>query len=383
MNRINDTLLPGISEMLSDQSAPGLSKVLEVLLNQVMLFEREKHLKAASYERTELREGYANGFKDKQLKTRVGELSLSVPQTRDSDFYPSCLEKGLRCERALKLALAEMYVQGVSTRKVAKITEELCGFEISSQQVSRASGLLDKELDVWRNRPLDSYPYLILDARYEKIRHGGTVVDCAVLLAIAVHTDGKRHVLGCSVSLSEAEVHWRDFLNSLVKRGLHGVQLITSDAHAGLGAARKSVFPSVPWQRCQFHLQQNAQQYVPKKSMKEEVAEDVREIFNAKNLNTANEMLKKFVSFYEEKAPDLAQWAESNIPESLTVMNLPKKHQRRLRTSNSLERLNREILRRTRVATLFPNSKSCLRLVSAVLAEVDQDWQTGKIYLNM
>ena len=276
-----------------------------------------------------------------------------------------------------------MYVQGVSSRKVAKITEELFGFEISSQQVSRASGLLDKELDVWRNRPLDSYPYLILDARYEKIRHGGTVVDCAVLVAIAVHTDGKRHVLGCSVSLSEAEVHWRDFLNSLVKRGLHGVQLITSDAHAGLGAARKSVFPSVPWQRCQFHLQQNAQQYVPKKSMKEEVAEDVREIFNAKNLNTANEMLKKFVSFYEEKAPDLAQWAESNIPESLTVMNLPKKHQRRLRTSNSLERLNREILRRTRVATLFPNSKSCLRLVSAVLAEVDQDWQTGKIYLNM
>jgi len=259
-----------------------------------------------------------------------------------------------------------MYVQGVSTRKVTKITSELCGLDVSSSQVSRAAKLLDAELQSWRERPLGKLLYVTLDARYEKVRHGGTVVDCAVLIAIGVLPNGKRTVLGVSVKLSEAEVHWREFLQSLVERGLHGIEMITSDAHEGLKAARKGVFPSVPWQRCQFHLQQNATAYVPKVDMRSEVAADIRGIFNAPNPNEAERLLKIATEKYRTTAPKLAEWMEKNVPEGLTVLTRPEAHRKRLRTSNSLERLNKEILRRTRVATLFPNEASLLRLVSAV-----------------
>jgi len=283
----------------------------------------------------------------------------------------------------LKLAIAEMYVQGVSTRKVTEITSELCGLDVSSSQVSRAAQLLDEELQAWRSRPLGKLSYLIVDARYEKVRHGGAVIDCAVLVAVGVLPNGKRTVLGVSVSLSEAEVHWREFLQSLVERGLHGVELITSDAHEGLKAARKGVFPGVPWQRCQFHLQQNASQYVPKIDLRSEVADDLRGVFNAPDAIEAERLLKLTVEKYRSKAPKLADWMERSVPEGLTVFTRPAAHRRRLRTSNILERLNKEIRRRTRVATLFPNEDSLLRLVSAVLAEVDEEWQTGKCYLNM
>ena len=212
-----------------------------------------------------MRRGQANGFKPKRLKTRVGELRLAVPQVRNGTFYPTALERGSRSEKALRLALAEMYVQGVSTSKVTKITEELCGCEISSSDVSRATVLLDEDLQKWRSCPLGHFKYLILDARYEKIRHGGSLVDCAVLTAIGVDPEGRRSVLGVSVSLSEAEVHWREFFKSLLGRGLHGVVLITSDAHAGLKEARKACFAGVPWQRCRFHLMRNAPRTCPVK----------------------------------------------------------------------------------------------------------------------
>jgi transposase-like protein len=283
----------------------------------------------------------------------------------------------------LKLAIAEMYVTGVSTRKVAQITQELCGIDISSAQVSRASALLDEELDSWRQRPLGEIPYLVLDARYEKVRHGGHVVDVALLLAIGVQADGKRSVLGVSVSLSEAEVHWRTFLNSLLERGMKGVRMLVSDDHAGLKQARISSLPSVPWQRCQFHLQQNAQAYVPKVAMRKEVAQTLRDIFNAPDKTEADRMLQLLIKRYQESAPDLADWAEENIPEGLAVFQLPKAHRLRMRTTNGLERLNREIKRRTRVASLFPNEASLLRLASALLVEIDDEWMTGKIYLNM
>jgi transposase-like protein len=308
---------------------------------------------------------------------------LQVPQTRGVEFYPSALERGERSERALKLALAEMYVQGVSTRKVAEITRELCGCEVSSMQVSRAAELLDAELEIWRNRPLGATPYLILDARYEKVRHGGSVVDCAVLIAIGVTPDGRRSILGVSVSLSEAEVHWRAFLKSLIDRGLHGVRLITSDDHAGLGQARRACLPSVPWQRCQFHLMQNALHYVPKLPMRREVARDLRGVWDAPDRSEAERQLAALVEKYQTTAPQLAAWLEANVPEGLTVFALPAEHRRRLRTSNPLERLNEEIKRRTRVATLFPNEDSLLRLVTAILQETSEDWETGKIYLNL
>lgn len=369
-------------ELLADQGFEGMAQAITLLFNEAMKLERTEALGAAPYQRSEQRRGYANGYKPKTLRTRVGEITVDVPQTRGLDFYPSTLERGERSERALKLAVAEMYVQGVSTRKVAAITEELCGFEVSSSQVSRAAQLLDDELAQWRSRPLGEIPFLILDARYEKIRHGGSVVDCAVLVAIGITPDGKRSILGVSVSLSEAEVHWREFLASLTQRGLCGVQLITSDAHEGLAAARKAVLPGVPWQRCQFHLQQNALHYVPKVAMRKQVAADIKSIFNAPDQHEAERLLKQTVARYHAAAPKLAAWLDENIPEGLTVFELPAGHRRRLRTTNMLERVNKELKRRTRVATLFPNDDSLLRLVSAVLIEISEDWETAKIYLN-
>jgi transposase-like protein len=310
-------------------------------------------------------------------------LNLQVPQTRDTDFYPSALERGERSERALKLAVAEMYVQGVSTRKVAEITQELCGLEVSSTQVSRAAQLLDEELESWRTRSLETVPYLILDARYEKVRHAGSLRDCAVLIAIGILPDGRRSVLGVSVSLSEAEVHWRTFLKSLIDRGLHGVEMIVSDDHSGLKQARKACFPGVAWQRCQFHLAQNALHYAPKVTMRVEVSQDLRNVFNAPDRHEADRLLGQMVSKYQGSAPELSAWLEANVPEGLTVFELPSSLRRRLRTTNMLERLNQEIKRRTRVATLFPNEASLLRLVSAILSEFSDEWETGKVYLTV
>ena len=370
-------------ELLIENGFNGIADAVSILMNTAMKIERSRYLQAEPYERTEQRQSYANGYKAKTVKTRVGTVDLAIPQTRDCEFYPHSLERGLRSERALKVALAEMYVQGVSTRKVAKITQELCGFEISSSDVSRASKSLDDQLQTWRDRPLEQFPYVYMDARYEKVRHNGVIIDCAVLLAIGISPSGHREVIGVSVKLSEQEVHWRDFMSSLKDRGLHGVKLFISDAHGGLKAARKAIFPTVPWQRCQFHLQQNAQSYVPKRSMKQEVAGRIRAIFTAPDNQEALRLLDIFLADYKDSAPELVAWAEEALPEGMVVFNMPQKHWRRLRTDNMLERLNKEILRRTRVATLFPNTASCLRLISAVVMEISDDWETGKAYLKM
>ena len=307
-----------------------------------------------------------------------------MPQTRDG-FYPSCIEKGLRSERALKVSLAQMYLQGVSTRKVAKITEELCGFEVSKSQVSQVSKELDEEFEKWRQRPLKTYLYLWLDARYEKVRHDGHVIDCAVLIAKGVDDNGHRDILGVSVSLSEAEEHWGRFLQSLIDRGLRDVKLIISDSHSGLRAARRKIFPGIPWQRCQFHLQQNAGAYVTRKKQRAILGSEIRQIFNAATLQDAEKFLKELVNKYAKSNPKLSKWLEENIPEGLTVFNekIPIEHQRRLRTSNPLERVNKEIKRRTRVACIFPNEAACLRLVTAVLIEISEDWLERRAYLSM
>ena len=370
-------------ELLTENGFDGIADTVSLLMNTAMQIERSRYLQAEPYERTEQRQSYANGYKAKTFKTRVGKVNLAVPQTRDCEFYPQSLERGLRSERALKIALAEMYVQGVSTRKVAKITEELCGFEVSSSEVSRASKALDEQLQAWRGRPLGQFPYVYMDARYEKVRHNGVIIDCAVLLAIGISHSGHREVLGVSVKLSEQEVHWRDFIGVLKDRGLHGVKLFISDAHKGLKAARKAIFPSVPWQRCQFHLQQNAQSYVPKRSMKKEVAGRIRAICTAPDNQEALRLLDIFLGDYKDSAPELVTWAQEALPEGLVVFNMPQQHWQRLRTDNMLERLNKEVFRRTRVATLFPNTASCLRIVSAVVMEISDDWETGKAYLNM
>lgn len=379
-----EDLLASLLPVLGSGEENRFRDALQLLLNVSMLAERQAHLRAQPHERTEERNGWANGFKDREFQTRLGAVELRVPQVRDSSepFYPQSLERGLRSERALKIALAEMYVQGVSTRKVAAITEKLCGCQVTSTQVSRAAAELDGILGQWRSRPLGEMPYLILDAHYQKVRQGGVVSDAAVLVAIGIDRQGKRQILGTSVALSEAEAHWRSFLTSLVDRGLSGVQMIVSDDHSGMRAARKAVFGSVCWQRCQFHLQQNAQAYVPKQEMKEKVAADIRAIFNAPSLDAAEILLKATVKKYEPMAPKLALWMEENLFEGFTAFRLPSAHQRLLRTSNMLERVNKEVKRRTRVATIFPSESSCLRLISAVLMEISEDWCAGKAYLT-
>ena len=381
----DSNVIEGVLQVLVEQGFGQIGEAVRILLNEAMRLERSQVLEAQPYERSEKRRGYANRFKPKTVNTRLGPLTVQIPQVRgdDVEFYPSVLERGVRSERALKLAIAEMYVQGVSTRKVTEVMKQLCGLEVSSTQVSRTSQALDEELTAWRERPLGEMPYLVLDARYEKIRHGGSVVSCAVLIAVGITPDGRRSVLGLSVSLSEAEVHWRDFLASLQSRGLHGVQLIVSDSHAGLKAAREARMPGVPWQRCQFHLQQNAAQYVPRIQMRTEVAADLRAIFDSPDRSEADRRLQLTVRKYEKTAPKLSAWIEENVPESLTVFSFPGSHRRRLRTSNLLERLNKEIKRRTRVATLFPNDASLLRLVSAVLMEISEEWESDKIYLGI
>jgi len=319
------------------EAAPEL---MRVLLNQAMQIERSKYLQAEHYERTEERMGHANGYKPKTVRTRISE-------------------------RALVAALAEMYVQGVSTRKVKAITEELCGVEISTMQVSRATAQLDGVLQEWRERPLGEVTYLYVDARYEKVREAGQVRDAAVLVATGITPAGERQVLGVSASLSEHETHWKAFLRGLKERGMHGVKLVISDDHSGLGAARRAILGSIPWQRCQFHLQQNAGAYVPKQAMRCEVAADIRSMFNAPDRNAAERYLQTAIQKYAKTAPRLSAWLEENLAEGFTVFDFPIEHRRSIRTTNSLERINREIRRRTRVVGIFPNEASCLRLISA------------------
>ncbi len=372
-----------VQEVL-EKGLEGMGPAVSILLNEAMMIERSHALQAQPWERTDERAGYANGYKDRHLSTRLGALDLRVPQVRgDTKFFPSALERGQRSERALKCALAEMYIQGVSTRRVTQIMETLCGTEVSSSQISRATALLDEELGQWRSRPLGVIPYLILDARYEKVRQDGAVRSCAVLIGTGVNSDGQRLVLGTSVSLSEAEVHWRTFLRSLKERGLTGVTMITSDDHDGLKTALTSCFPGASWQRCQVHLQRNAAAHAPKQDMRPEVAQDIREVFTAPSQDEAQRLLDLTVAKYEKKASKLAGWMADNLPDGFAVFKLPQKHRRRMATTNPVENLNKQIKRRTRVASLFPNEASLLRLVSAIVMEISEDWETGKRYLNM
>ncbi len=375
-----------INILLEDGLENAIPKITELLMNAAMILERVQHIGADPNERNvEGRNGYANGFKPRTFQSALGKLQLSLPQVRQSSepFRTTLLEQGSRSDRALKSAIATMYVEGVSTRRVTKVMEKLCGFQVSSGQVSKLTAELDVEFEAWRTRPLPGIAYLTLDATYYKVRIDGVVRDCATLIAIGVCKEtGKRMILGVSCALSEAEVHWRKFLTSLRERGMGMPDMVTSDAHTGLRAALKASFSGTPWQRCQFHLQQNAQDYVTKQHLKKKVAADIAAIFNADDHAHAEARLKDFVTTYAETQPKLAEWAEANLPEGFTVFSLPKEHQRRMRTSNACETLNSQIKRRTRVVGLFPNEASLLRLVSAVLIEISETWETGKAYLT-
>jgi transposase-like protein len=376
-----------INLLLQDGLENAIPKISELLMNAAMLLERIEHIGAAPNQRNvDARNGYANGFKPRGFHTAMGKLQLAVPQVRESDapFRTALLEQGSRSERALKSAIATMYVEGVSTRRVSKIMEKLCGFQVSSGQVSNLTKELDTEFIKWRGRILPEIIYLTLDATYYKVRIDGVVRDCATLIAIGVRRDdGKRMILGVSCALSEAEVHWRDFTNSLRERGIGIPDLVTSDAHSGLRAALKACLGATPWQRCQFHLQQNAQQYITKQDLKSKVATDIAAIFNADDRPHAEARLGSFIKSYSETQPKLAEWAEANLPEGFTVFSLPETHRKKTRTSNACETLNSQIKRRTRVVGLFPNEESLLRLVTGVLIEISETWETGKSYIKL
>ena len=375
----NDTEIAEMMQVLMNEGLQGFPAVMARLYNLAMRFERELHLGAARYERTEARTGYANGYKPKTLKTAAGKLLLQVPQVRDSDrpFYPRSLERGSRSDRALRMAIAEMYIKGVSTRKVQSIFSELCDVDITADQVSRAMRELDEELGNWRNRPVGEVKILFADATYHKVRVDGVVVSTATFIVTGVLADGHRAVLAVDSDLSENEVHWRRVLAGLNARGMHGVRLVVSDDHDGLRAAREATLPGVPWQRCQMHLQQNAQAHVTKAALKAEVAADIRSVFNARSPEEARRLLADVVEKYSETQSKLSAWMEDNIPEGLTVFTFPAAVRQFLRTNNMEENLNRQIKSRTRLIPAFPNVDSLLRLISAICAEISDEWETA------
>ena len=376
-----DTTIAALLEHLIADGPQAMRQVMTTLMNVAMKIEREQFLGAGHYQRAPERQGYANGTKPKRLDTLAGTLQLDVPKTAGTaePFYPASLERGRRSCRAVMLAAAEMYVQGVSTRDVEKVLKEFGIEGLSSTQVSRAMALLDPDLEAWRNRPLGHCRYLFLDARYEKTREHGVADDCTVLTAIGVDSDGRRRVLGVSVAVSEAEVHWRAFLDSLVARGLSGVEFITSDDHAGLKAARKAALPGARWQRCQFHLAQNAIHHAPNLAIRKSIGEELRQVWNAPNLAAADAELKRLVAHYRSSAPKLSGWLETAVPEGLAVFKLPKAHWRRMRTSNPIERsIQQELKRRTQKIRVFPNEASLERIVSAMLIEIDEQWTVSQ-----
>lgn len=390
-DKTNDTIIAAVMEQLVAEGPQAMAQVVTALMNLAMRMEREQFLNAGHYERVPERRGYANGTKPKMIDTPAGTLSLDVPKTAGADepYYPQALERGRRSCRAVMLAVAEMYVNGVSTRDAERVMAKFGLKSLSSMQVSRAAKLLDEDLQAWRNRPLGEIRYLFLDARYEKARQGGVVRDAAVLSAIGVGADGCRRILGVSVALSEAEVHWRAFLDSLVARGMRGVQFITSDDHAGLKAARKAVLGGATWQRCQFHLAQNAIHHAPNAQIRKRIGGELRDIWNAKNLGAAEAELKRLVAGYRDtaqpqKTQALADWLEAAIPEGLAVFTLPQQHRMRMRTSNPIERtVQQELKRRTAKVRVFPNEASLLRLTTAVLVEIDETWAAStQPYIN-
>ena len=363
-----DTTMAAVLEQLTAEGPQAMAQVMTTLMNLAMRLEREQYLGASHYERSSGRRGYANGVKPKKVDTAAGTLTLDVPKTAGvpEPFFPQSLERGRRSCRAVMLAAAEMYVKGVSTRAVEKVLAEFGIEGLSSTQVSRAAAMLDEELEAWRSRPLGRFRYLFLDARYEKTREQGVADDCAVLTAIGIEPSGKRRILGVYVAFSEAKAHWRALLENLVARGLQGVEFITSDDHPGLKAARQAVLPGARWQRCQV------------------IGEELRAVWDAPNLGSAQEELKRLVAKYRSPASKLAEWLENNVPEGFAVFKLPRDQRRRMRTSNPIERsIQQELKRRTRKIRVFPNEASLLRLVSAILVEIDEQWAASQTpYVN-
>jgi putative transposase len=361
-----------------------LREIVERVLQELLEAEMTEHIGAAPYERTEKRVGQRNGYKRRTLRTRVGTLNLLVPQDREGTFSTRLFSRYQRNEKALVLALMEMYVEGVSTRKVKEITEELCGTSFSKSLVSSLAGSLDSELEAWRMRKLEaaSYPYLFVDARYEKVRVDGRVLSQGVLIVSGVRDDGFREILGIEIADTESEATYQQLFRSLKARGLKGVELVVSDDHKGLKAAIARHFQGASWQRCQVHYSRNLLGMVGPAKRKE-LAEGLRGVFAAPSREVALRLASELAARWHGSHPKVAEHLEEHIEECLSCLAFPESHRRRIRTTNSLERLSQEIKRRSRVVRIFPNREACLRLVSALAVEQSEEWITGRRYLDM
>ena len=360
-----------------------LRPLLREIVQQVLEAEMEEALQAGKSERSETRLGYRSGYYHRTLITRVGKLELRVPQDRQGRFRTEVFERYQRSEKALVGAMAEMYVQGVSTRKVKAITEELCGHEFSASTISRINQSLDEELEKFATRRLEeAYPYLILDARYEKVREDGAIRSRAVLVAIGINWEGRRSVLAVDLANRESHSSWRDFLLSLRQRGLREVECVISDDHAGLKKAIQEVLPEAAWQRCYVHFLRNALDYLPRKA-DDDCLLELRWMYDRRTLEEARTDLAAWLTKWSPRYPKLCDWVENNIEETFTFYRLPHQHHKHLKSTNMLERLNEEIKRRTLVVRIFPNAESCLRLIRALAAEIHENWMEAMRYLNM
>jgi transposase-like protein len=361
-----------------------LLEIVERVLQEVLEAEMTQHIGAAPHQRTAARKGHRNGHKPRALRTRVGTLNLLVPQDREGTFSTRLFSRYQRNEKALCLAIMEMYVEGVSTRKVKEVTEALCGTSFSKSLVSSLAGRLDAELEAWRTRGLEAgaYPYVFVDARYEKVRSGHRVVSQGVLLVSGVRDDGFREILAVEVADTESEATYQELFRSLKRRGLSGVELVVSDEHEGLKAAIARHFQGAAHQRCQVHYTRNLLGMVAAKGRKD-LAEDLRGVFAAPNREVALGLASELADRWRGRHPGVAEHVEERIEECLTCLAFPESHRRRIRTTNGLERFNQELKRRTRVVRIFPNRGSCLRLVSALAVEQSEEWLTGRRYLDM
>jgi putative transposase len=360
-----------------------MKALMKEALQEVLEAEMSQFLGAEPSERTEERKGYRSGYYARNLVTRIGKLELRVPRDRNGEFSTALFERYARSEKALVAALAEMYVQGVSTRKVKAITEELCGHSFSASAISSINKGLDAALARFAARQLDDpYPYVILDARYEKVREDGVIRSMAVQIAIGINWEGQRQVLGVELANRESQSSWKEFLLGLKERGLHGVEFVVSDDHAGLKKAIGEVLTEAAWQRCYVHFLRNALDYLPRKA-DDDCLQELRWMYDRRDLQEANRDLAAWITKWQGKYPKLVDWVESNIGETLSFYRLPRAHHKHLKSTNMLERLNEEIRRRTRVVRIFPNSESCLRLVRALCVETHETWLEDNRYLNM
>jgi putative transposase len=368
---------------LVEENGDYLRAMVQAVVQATLEAEMSEAIGAAKGERSETRVSYRSGYYGRSLVTRVGTLELRVPQDRAGKFPTALFERYQRSEKALVAALAEMYVQGVSTRKVKAVTEELCGHEFSAAAIGEINKTLDESLKAFCERRLEeAYPYLILDARYERVREGGVIASQAVLIAVAVDWEGRRQVLGVALANRESRSSWKDFLASLKGRGLHGVELVVSDDHAGLKAAIREVLPEALWQRCYVHFLRNALDYLPRKHL-DDCLQELRWVYDRRDLAEARRDIAQWLAKWQGKYPKLTAWVEDNIEETLTYYRLPVAHHKHMKSTNMLERLNQEIKRRTHVVRIFPNAASCLRLVRALAVETHENWLEAIRYLNM